>query len=72
MHLKVPSLGLKWSKNILSSLRYSIAHVVGSNQVKFIEQSTSCHLRNMVEKYSSQILINSYDQNQQLTYQQVL
>jgi acyl-CoA synthetase (AMP-forming)/AMP-acid ligase II len=53
-------------------MQYRFTHVQGSNLDQSINVSTSRHLKNMTEKHPSSILINSYDQDQQLTYQQVL
>ncbi len=48
---------------------YGFGYTVGSNFGNYINVSTSRHMKDMTDKYASSILINSYDQNEQLTYQ---
>jgi acyl-CoA synthetase (AMP-forming)/AMP-acid ligase II len=53
-------------------LNYRFGYSVGVNLDESINVSTSRHFKDMTEQYPSNIFINSYDQDQQLTYQQVL
>jgi non-ribosomal peptide synthetase component F len=57
---------------LMNSIRYGFGYSVGSDFDDSIKVCTSRNLRDMAEKFPSNIFINSYDQNQQLTYQQVL
>lgn len=57
---------------LVRSSKYGFGYSVGADFDQYIRASTSRHLKDMTEKFPSNILINSYDQNQRLTYQQVL
>ncbi len=57
---------------LTNPIRYGFGYSVGPDFDDFIKVCTSRNLRDMTEKFPSNIFINSYDQSQQLTYQQVL
>ena len=77
MHIKAMRTLAKFLKpnshfRLLNTMKYSFGYTVGANFDQYISVSTSRHLKDMTEQFPSNIFINSYDQDQQLTYQQVL
>jgi hypothetical protein len=54
---------------LTSPIRYRFGYSVGSDFEDPIKVSTSRNLRDMADKFPSNVFINSFDQGQQLTYQ---
>lgn len=74
MHFKASrAFGRFFSSNtnfrLMSSIRYRFGYAIGPDFEDPIKVSTSRNLRDMTEKFPSNIFINSFDQGQQLTYQ---
>jgi hypothetical protein len=63
---------LNSSSTIVKSISYPFGYVVGANFNEFIDIPTSRLLKDVTDKYPSNTFINSFEQNQQLTYQQAL
>ena len=63
---------MRTSSLLVTRTLCNFAYVSGPNFEQTINVSTSRFLKDMADKTPSQVMLNSYDQDQRLTYQQVL